>query len=138
MARVYDVELDIRYISIRMLLWIAAALAQWVWIGLRSSVTSHTAPLSKVIAAATSAFALRDVFITIFLVTPTLPLLYWTTLLRSVADGVFVVCLQPCASDMSVPEVGRGDLPASPRCARRSPCAAAKYKTPHACSLPCF
>ena len=74
-----------------MLLWIAAAGAQWVWIGLKSSVVSHTAPLSKVIAAATSVFALRDVFVTIFITAPSMPLLYWTTLLRSVTDGVFVV-----------------------------------------------
>jgi len=91
MARVYDVEVDIRYISVRMLLWLAAAGVQWVWIGLKSSVVSHTTPLAKVIAAATSVFALRDVFMTIFISSPSVILLYWSTLWRTLADGVFVV-----------------------------------------------
>jgi hypothetical protein len=90
--RVYDIEYDSRYVTARMLLWLVSAGAQCIWLGRQSTVTSHTAPLAYTIAGSTSLFAIRDVFLLIFLSRPSLFLVYLFYLLHSIADGGFLVC----------------------------------------------
>jgi hypothetical protein len=93
---VYDIEYDSRYVTARMLLWLVSAGAQCVWLGRMSAVTSHTARLAYTIAGSTGLFAIRDVFLLNFLLAPSLFVIYLFYLLRSVAEGGFLVSFYPC------------------------------------------
>jgi hypothetical protein len=70
---IYDIEYDPRYVA------------------------SHTAPLAYTIAGSTGLFAIRDVFLLIFLLAPSLFVLYLFYLLLSVAEGGFLVSFYPCS-----------------------------------------
>jgi hypothetical protein len=86
------IEANVPYMSVRTLVWLAAAAAQVVWLGMKGNVeTRQPKALSYMIATITGLFAARDLWLVIAFSSGMVAALYLGEFLYATAWAAFLV-----------------------------------------------
>jgi hypothetical protein len=86
------IEANLTYMGCRLAIWLAATVAQIVFISrTRSFITKQPRMLSALIASSTGLFAVRDSWIVIWVASRSLATLYIEGLLDSASSAAFLV-----------------------------------------------